>query len=70
MHTITNPLSIAQGLERAYRMAMGLEAATRQKLEGDPPFAEFAQWLFAAELLSLLDELRCAAVTAPSSIDH
>jgi hypothetical protein len=40
-------------------MALGLEAAARQRLgDGDPPFVDLSQWLLAAELLSLLDELR------------
>lgn len=69
MGATQSTLSIAQGLERAYRMAMGLEAAARDKLEDDPPFAQFAQWLFAAELLSLLDELRCATATVSPSAD-
>jgi hypothetical protein len=49
----------AQGLERAYRMALGLEAAARQRLgDSDPPFIDLTQWLLASELLSILDELR------------
>lgn len=49
----------AQGLERAYRMALGLEAAARQRLgDSDPPFIDLTQWLLASELLNVLDELR------------
>lgn len=55
----------AQALERAYRMALGVEAAARQRLgDGDPAFVDLMQWLLAAELLGLLDELR-AGLVAP-----
>ena len=55
----------AQALERAYRMALGVEAAARQRLgDGDPAFVDLTQWLLATELLSLLDELR-AGLLAP-----
>ncbi len=56
-----NSLLLAHGLERAYRMALGLETAARNRMgDADPPLAELAQWLFAAELLSILDDLRSA----------
>jgi hypothetical protein len=61
MHSATDQElhSNAERLERAYRMALGLEAATRQRLgDSDPPFVDLAQWLLASELLSILDELR------------
>ena len=55
----------AQALERAYSMALGVEAAARQRLgDGDPAFVDLMQWLLAAELLGLLDELR-AGLVAP-----
>lgn len=51
--------STAERLERAYRMALGLEATARQLLgDRDPPFVDLTQWLLASELLSILDELR------------
>lgn len=70
MTSVPHTMSLFEGLERAYRMAMGLEAAVRNKFgEGEPPFSEFAEWLFAAELVSLLDELRSAPLVQPKSVD-
>lgn len=60
-HAITgnNALIMADTLERAYRLALGLEGTTRkQSLIADPTPDDFAQWVIAAELLHTLDEAR------------
>lgn len=71
MTNVQHAMALSEGLERAYRMAMGLEAAVRSKFgECEPTFPEFAEWLFAAELASLLDELRSAPLVQPKSVDE
>lgn len=60
-HTIpeSNALIMADVLERAYRLALGLEGATRkQSLMANPTSDDFVQWVIAAELLHALDEAR------------
>lgn len=60
-HTIPerNALIMADVLERAYRLALGLEGATRkQSLMANPTSDDFVQWVIAAELLHALDEAR------------
>lgn len=50
---------MADVLERAYRLALGLEGVTRkQSLRLNPTSDEFVQWVIAAELLHALDEAR------------
>ena len=50
---------IAAILERAYRLALGLEGATRkQSLIANPTSDDFVQWVIASELLHALDEAR------------
>lgn len=50
---------MAEVLERAYRLALGLEGATRkQSLKANPNSDDFVQWVIAAELLHALDEAR------------
>jgi hypothetical protein len=50
---------VADVLERAYRLALGLEGATRkQSLMTNPTSDDFVQWVMAAELLHVLDEAR------------
>jgi hypothetical protein len=52
-------LPMADVLERAYRLALGLEGVTRkQSLRLNPTSDEFVQWVIAAELLHALDEAR------------
>lgn len=54
-----NAFIMAYFLERAYRLALGLEGATRkQSLEANPDSDDFVQWVIAAELLQVLDEAR------------
>ncbi|MER2538260.1 MAG: hypothetical protein ABTQ26_03355 [Azonexus sp.] len=54
-----NALIMANFLERAYRLALGLEGATRKQLpKGNPNSDDFVQWVIAAELLHVLDEAR------------
>lgn len=60
-HTIpdSNALIMADVLERAYRLALGLEGATRkQSLMANPTSDDFVQWVIAVELLHALDEAR------------
>jgi len=46
-------------LERAYRLALGLERATRKhSLTANPTSDEFVQWVMVSELLHALDEAR------------
>lgn len=55
----SNVLIMAEVLERAYRLALGLEGATRkQSLKANPNSDDFVQWVIAAELLHALDEAR------------
>ena len=55
----SNVLIMAEVLERAYRLALGLEGATRkQSLKVNPNSDDFVQWVIAAELLHTLDEAR------------
>jgi hypothetical protein len=54
-----NALILADALERAYRLALGLEGVTRkQSLKTNPTSDNFVQWVVAAELLHNLDEAR------------
>ena len=54
-----NTLILADALERAYRLALGLEGVTRkQSLKTNPTSDDFVQWVVAAELLHNLDEAR------------
>lgn len=54
-----NALILADTLERAYRLALGLEGVTRkQSLKTNPTSDNFVQWVVAAELLHNLDEAR------------
>lgn len=55
-------------LEHACRLASGLEAMLKDKLagDGDASAGDYARWVIAAELLSLLDEGR-AALLLPRS---
>jgi len=54
-----NTLIVAEVLERAYRLALGLEEATRQQsLKTNLTSDDFIQWVIAAELLHALDEAR------------
>lgn len=54
-----NALIMAEVLERAYHLALGLEGASRkQSLKANPNSDEFVQWVIAAELLHVLDEAR------------
>ena len=44
-----NALIMTDFLERAYRLALGLEGATRkQSLEANPDLDDFVQWVIAA----------------------
>lgn len=55
----SNSLIMAEVLERAYRLALGLEGATRkQSLKANQNSDDFVQWVIAAELLHALDEAR------------
>lgn len=72
MPAATTPPDLADSLERAYRLALGIEAAARNRLpaEASPEFSELAQWLFASELLCVLDEARASLIArAPCSED-
>ena len=52
-------LIMAEVLERAYRLALGLEGGTRkQSLMMTPTSDDFIHWVIAAELLHTLDEAR------------
>lgn len=55
----SSALIMAEILERAYRLALGLEGATRkQSLMTNPTSDDFVHWVIAAELLHTLDEAR------------
>lgn len=61
----------ADAPERAYRLALGLEAAARSKAldEEDPRLPDLAQWLVPSELLSLLDETSASLLRPPPMPD-
>ena len=52
-------LTMAEVLDRAYRLALGLEGVTREQSQKTNPTADdFVEWVIAAELLHALDEAR------------
>lgn len=54
-----NTLILADVLERAYRLTLGLEGVSRkQSLKTNQTSDDFVQWVIAAELLHTLDEAR------------
>lgn len=66
-----NALIMANVLERAYRLALGLEGTTRkQSLTTNPNSDVFVQWVIAAELLHALDEARTLLLKQDCLLDQ
>lgn len=58
------PFSLAEVLERSYRLAQGLEGLAKDKVLAarEPDAIDHTVWVIASELLRLLDDGRSAMV--------
>ena len=67
-------LALAETLERACRLASGLEGLMKDRASQnadveDVDSAEYTSWVLASELLYVLDEGRAAMVSLKAGID-
>lgn len=74
MENALDILALAETLERACRLASGLEGLMKDKASQnadveDVDSAEYTSWVLASELLYVLDEGRAAMVSLKDGID-
>ena len=74
MENAQNLLALAETLERACRLASGLEGLMKDRASQnadveDVDSAEYTSWVLASELLYVLDEGRTAMVLLTAGID-
>ena len=71
MENARDLLALAETLERACRLASGLEGLMKDKASqnADVDSAEYTSWVLASELLYVLDEGRAAMVSLIAGFD-
>ena len=71
MENARDLLALAETLERACRLASGLEGLMKDRASenADVDSAEYTSWVLASELLYVLDEGRAAMVSVKAGID-
>lgn len=71
MENARDLLALAETLERACRLASGLEGLMKDRASqnADVDSAEYTSWVLASELLYVLDEGRAAMVSLKAGID-
>lgn len=74
MENAQDLLALAETLERACRLASGLEGLMKDKASQNADVegvksAEYTSWVLASELLYVLDEGRAAMVSLKAGID-
>lgn len=74
MENARDLLALAETLERACRLASGLEGLMKDKASQnadveDVDSAEYTSWVLASELLYVLDEGRAAMVSIMAGVD-
>ncbi len=74
MENARDLLALAETLERACRLASGLEGLMKDRASQnadveDVDSAEYTSWVLASELLYVLDEGRAAMVSLKAGID-
>lgn len=74
MENAPDLLALAETLERACRLASGLEGLMKARASQnadveDVDSAEYTSWVLASELLYVLDEGRAAMVSLKAGID-
>lgn len=71
MENAQDLLALAETLERACRLASGLEGLMKDRASenADVDSAEYTSWVLASELLYVLDEGRAAMVSLIAGFD-
>ena len=71
MESARDLLALAETLERACRLASGLEGLMKDRASenADVDSAEYTSWVLASELLYVLDEGRAAMVSLIAGFD-